>query len=205
MNGVNTEGGSMQAIKQAQLQNREHIRDTTYSWLMGNCVRQELGDLIARMLSSQVAGMGDMPRYLGLKRDEFTQLMQHHFSGIDLEQFDHYGKELDEARNDEHAELRQLYTSHADAEPQVTEWVADILVAGCMGGDHLWQDLGMWSRKDLTALIRSAFAPLADKNVHDMKWKKFFYKQLCIQEGVYTCRAPSCQVCADYQECFAPE
>ena len=65
--------------------------------------------------------------------------------------------------------------------------------------------MGFWSRADLSAFIRAGFAPLADKNVLDMKWKKFFYKQLCIQEGVYTCRAPSCQVCADYAACFGPE
>lgn len=195
----------MQALKEAQTKHREELRDSTYSWLMGQCVRYELGDLIARMLSSQVAGMGDMPRYLGLSKVEFTSMMQHHFPGIDLEQFSNYGQLLDPERNDEHLELRELYISHADADPRISEWVADILIAGCMGGDHLWQDLGCWSRKDLTALIRTAFAPLADKNVHDMKWKKFFYKQLCIQEGVYTCRAPSCQVCADYQECFGPE
>lgn len=205
MSGVNAKGETMQAIKQAQMHNRETIRDTTYNWLMGSCIHQELGDLIARMLSSQVAGMGDMPRYLGLEREAFNEMMLHHFPGIELSQFEHYGKHIDLARNDEHSELRRLYLSHADAEPAIVEWVADILVAGCMGGDHLWQDLGLWSRKDLTALIRSAFTPLADKNIHDMKWKKFFYKQLCIQEGVYTCRAPSCQVCADYQECFGPE
>jgi len=195
----------MQAITHAPMQNREHLRDSTYSWLMGSCVHHGLGDLIARMLASRVAGLGDMPQWLGLSREAFTALMQHHFPGIALEQFDPYGRVLDTARNDEHAELRQLFISHAEADPRISEWVADILVAGCMGGDHLWQDLGLWSRKDLTALIRSAFAPLADKNVHDMKWKKFFYKQLCIQEGVYTCRAPSCQVCADYKECFGPE
>lgn len=195
----------MQALKKAQEKNREQMRDSTYSWLVGSCVRYELGDLIARMLASQVAGLGDMPRYLGLSKQDFSALMQHHFPGIELEQFDHYGVMLDPERSDEHADLRELFISHADADPQVSEWVADILIAGCMGGDHLWQDLGVWSRKDLTALIRTAFSPLADKNVHDMKWKKFFYKQLCIQEGVYTCRAPSCQVCADYKECFGPE
>ncbi len=195
----------MLALKEAQNKNRMQLRDSTYNWLISNCVRHGLGDLIARMLSSQVASMGDMPRYLGLSKAEFTGLMKHHFPAVEVEQFDHHGKMLDPMRSDEHSELRQLFITHADSDPQTAEWVADILIAGCMGGDHLWQDLGLWSRKDLTALIRSAFAPLADKNIHDMKWKKFFYKQLCIQEGVYTCRAPSCQVCADYQECFGPE
>ena len=195
----------MQAIQGAVMQHREQIRQDTYNWLSGCSAGMELADLVARMLASQVTNTGDMPRWLGLSRVEFTSMMRLLFPTADTGQFDHYGKELDIARSDEHDELRQLFLSHADADPRINEWVADILVAGCMGGDHLWQDLGLWSRKDLTALIRTAFTPLADKNVQDMKWKKFFYKQLCVQEGVYTCRAPSCQVCPDYQECFGPE
>jgi nitrogen fixation protein NifQ len=195
----------MQAFHRAIEKNREQFRRDTYNWLSGCSAGTELAELVARMLASQVAGSGDMPRWLGLSREQFSAMMQFLYPGADCEQFDHYGKESDPARYDEHDELRQLLLSHAAGEPRSSEWVADILIAGCMGGDHLWQDLGLWSRTDLTALIRSAFAPLADKNIHDMKWKKFFYKQLCIQEGVYTCRAPSCQVCADYAGCFGPE
>ncbi len=195
----------MQAAQSVVVQHREQIRRDIYNGLKRHSTGKEPADCIARMLASQVVGIGDMPRWLGLLRSEFNILMWHLFPGADIAQFDHYGNPLDKQRSDEHNELRTLFLSHGIAEPQMNEWVADILIAGCMGGDHLWQDLGLWSRKDLTALIRSAFAPLAEKNVYDMKWKKFFYKQLCIQEGVYTCRAPSCQVCADYQSCFGPE
>lgn len=195
----------MQAIQSALNEQREQLRQDTYSWLISNSAGRELGEYVARMLASQVAGFGDMPRWLGLSKVEFNTLMWHLFPGAATEQLGHYGRALDIQRNDEHSELRELFLCHGEADPRINEWVADILIAGCMGGDHLWQDLGLWSRKDLTALIRSAFAPLADKNVHDMKWKKFFYKQLCIQEGIYTCRAPSCQVCADYVECFGTE
>lgn len=195
----------MQAFKSAMTQNREQVRLEAYSGLSIFSSGKELSDLIARMLASQVSGVGDMPRWLGFSREEFDKLMASLFPGAESESFSHYGKKLDIERTEEHSELRQLFLSHGVADPIVNEWVAGILVAGCMGGDHLWQDLGLWSRQDLTALIRTAFAPLADKNIHDMKWKKFFYKQLCIQEGVYVCRAPSCQVCPDYQECFGPE
>jgi nitrogen fixation protein NifQ len=83
--------------------------------------------------------------------------------------------------------------------------MADIFVAGCMGSDHLWQDLGLWSRQDLSALFKHNFPVLVEKNVGDMKWKKFLYKQLCLQEGIYVCRAPSCEMCQDYWKCFGPE
>ena len=31
-------------------------------------------------------------------------------------------------------------------------WMAQVVSAGCMGSAHLWQDLGLWSRPDLTQL-----------------------------------------------------
>ena len=83
--------------------------------------------------------------------------------------------------------------------------MVEIVVAANMGMDHLWQDLGLWSRDDLGTLIKTNFPPLAEKNSQDMKWKKFLYKQLCDQKGVYVCRAPSCDVCDDYDLCFGPE
>lgn len=80
--------------------------------------------------------------------------------------------------------------------------MADIVSAGCQGSDHLWQDLGLWNRAELTALMRDSFAPLAARNDKDMKWKKFLYRQLCAAEGLYICRSPSCETCVDYRECF---
>jgi nitrogen fixation protein NifQ len=74
-----------------------------------------------------------------------------------------------------------------------------------MGMDHLWQDLGVWSRKELSELLQRNFPTLAAKNTQDMKWKKFLYKQLCEQQGIHICRAPSCDVCVDYSKCFGAE
>jgi nitrogen fixation protein NifQ len=74
-----------------------------------------------------------------------------------------------------------------------------------MGNDHLWQDLGLWSRDYLGLLMTQSFPALAAKNEHDMKWKKFLYKQLCEQAGINTCRSPSCEYCTDYLNCFGPE
>lgn len=195
----------MQIVKAAENRIQENIQHATYAWLMSHCIDTHPGELIARMLSSLCAGIGDMPLRLGMGIDDFTAMLKRYFDGIDAQQFERYGKALDIERSDEYVELYQLFQAHAEKPGREAEWIADILTAGCMGGDHLWQDLGLWSRADLSALIRSAFAPLADKNINDMKWKKFFYKQLCIQEGVYACRAPSCQVCADYAACFEPE
>lgn len=83
--------------------------------------------------------------------------------------------------------------------------MASIVATACMGLDHLWQDLGLWSRNELSALLHTNFPILAARNIRDMKWKKFLYKQLCEREGIYVCRAPSCDVCADYALCFGSE
>ncbi len=197
----------MQTSENAAMQNSLPDRESVYRELCERSNGSELADLVARMLASQVSGMGDMPQRLGLSRHQFAKLLQQLYCLDDSSSFDQYGSELDLSRSPEHEDLRNLYLEHTapGISLQTAEWVADILVAGCMGGDHLWQDMGFWSRKDLSAIIRFAFAPLADKNTQDMKWKKFFYKQLCVREGVYACRAPSCQVCVDYANCFGPE
>jgi len=75
----------------------------------------------------------------------------------------------------------------------------------CLGDNHLWQDLQLASRAELSALMRHWFPSLVEKNCHDMKWKKFLYKQLCEREEIFICKAPSCAVCADQKVCFGPE
>jgi nitrogen fixation protein NifQ len=156
------------------------------------------------MLASQVAGMGAMPERLGLTTKQFGALMGIHFPGVEPVLFDS-GPELDIERAQERDELRKLFLAYCPNATAEQVWVADMLAAGCMGGNHLWQDLGVWSRKDVSTLVENNFPALKAKNDRDMKWKKFFYKQLCNQEGIYTCRSPSCEVCADYKSCFGPE
>jgi nitrogen fixation protein NifQ len=35
-----------------------------------------------------------------------------------------------------------------------------------------------------------------------MKWKKFFYRELCMRDGVLVCKAPICDICTDFAHCF---
>ena len=183
----------------------EEIRQLNFESLIGDRSDNAVSVLLARMLASQQCGMGVMPRWLGLSHKGFAEMLQRHLPHLNAKEFSDFSEMLDPARFDEHEDLRDLFLNDQSEGVEDSAIMADILTAGCMGGDHLWQDMGFWARTDLSAFIGHAFAPLAAKNMHDMKWKKFFYKQLCNQEGVTTCRAPSCQVCADYRECFGPE
>ena len=105
----------------------------------------------------------------------------------------------------EFPDLLQLLLDHCAVADEHHGNVAHLVATACMGGDHLWQDLGLPDRKALSLLLSAHFPSLAAKNTGDMKWKKFFYKQLCEREGINACRSPSCAACGDYAKCFGAE
>jgi nitrogen fixation protein NifQ len=111
-----------------------------------------------------------------------------------------------EPRFDEIEELVALLTEYGDPRKRdETLWLAHAVGQASLGHDHLWQDLHLPSRRELSALMSRWFAPLAARNDRDMKWKKFLYKQLCEKAEISVCRAPSCSVCTDQALCFGPE
>ena len=162
-------------------------------------------DTLARMIASWQCGIGCLPDRLGLSEEEFELMMQRHFPKYDSQDLTYFGSGNDPERIDEIDDLYRLLLQGRTGADYAEYWIVDILVAGCLGSDHLWQDLGLWQRADLSKLMQMNFEPLAKRNDKDMKWKKFLYKQLCETEGIYTCRAPSCEVCADYDNCFGSE
>ena len=161
---------------------------------------------LCRMLASWKAGLGALPDGLGLDAADFNGLIHEFFHPLAMPTQAPSGRQADFSRMLERDDLiRYLLARAAYAERAETGWISAILVAGCLGDDHLWQDLGLWSRQDLSGLIAYNFPQIAAANTRDMKWKKFLYKQLCEAEGIYVCRAPSCAVCVDYPRCFGSE
>ncbi|WP_460506103.1 nitrogen fixation protein NifQ [Hydrogenophaga soli] len=121
-----------------------------------------------------------------------------------------------EARADEIDDLVALLTAHtrpATSSPIHTphathahaEDLAWALAFACLEPNHLWQDLHLPSRAELSQLMHDWFPTLAARNVAHMKWKKFLYKQLCERENLFICKSPSCQTCSDHPLCFGPE
>lgn len=111
-------------------------------------------------------------------------------------------------RGDEIEEVTALLLDHADATVGSAADRAEVagrVALACLGDNHLWQDLQLANRGELGVLLRRWFPALAAKNTGDMKWKKFFYKQLCERAEINACRAPSCAVCSDRAQCFGPE
>ncbi len=108
-------------------------------------------------------------------------------------------------RMDEYEDLIGLLLDHRSSIGPATEDVAFWVAAACLGDNHLWQDMKLNSRDELSDFMRTHFRPLFEKNARDMKWKKFFYKQICEREGFRLCKSPTCGGCVDYDKCFGPE
>lgn len=105
----------------------------------------------------------------------------------------------------EEPDLRLLLLEHCTRGTVDEEWLAAIIARRSLRPNHLWQDLGLFNRSDLSRLLRRHFEPLARRNVRDMKWKKFFYRELCMRDGVLVCKAPVCNICTDFAHCFGDE
>jgi nitrogen fixation protein NifQ len=180
-------------------------REALYGRLMAARRGDSVEETLARILASWYLGQGAMPQWLGMGEAEFFRMMAYHFPGVDASTLVTERDLVDGERAQELDDLRRLLLSQRSGRSESERWMAEILIAGCTGSDHLWQDLGLWQRADLSRLMLDSFGPIALRNVKDMKWKKFLYKQLCEAEGVYVCRSPSCEVCVDYDNCFGRE
>ena len=168
---------------------------------------QEIGAGSAvQIFSSWMAGLGALPHGLGLEKDDFYQLVNYYFPSLIIGFGAPSKMTFDESRLPEREELERLLGNHQDKSQAVGDLWLKVLVAGLNGSDHLWEDMGFDHRGELSKFITDFFPQLSIKNTQNMKWKKFVYKQMCIAEEIgYTCRAPSCEVCADYDQCFVTE
>ncbi len=101
-------------------------------------------------------------------------------------------------------DLLQLLLEAAEPRTPESRWLACAVATAALFDNHLWQDLRLPDRRALSALLQQRFPALAARNTGNMRWKAFFYKQLCERAGM-VCRAPSCGACDDYEECFGPE
>ncbi len=108
-------------------------------------------------------------------------------------------------RPDEETCLLELLERCTTAREPFEMLLAAMIARRAQRPNHLWQDLGLNNRGELSELMKRHFKPLAMRNTADMKWKKFFYRQICADEGFMLCAAPSCAECDDFENCFGEE
>jgi len=137
---------------------------------------------------------------LGLSGTAFKRLLDVYFPGSGLSTLSATGEDALEE-----ADLRALLLSGRAKGTMTEEWLAAIVARACQRPNHLWQDLGLGNRGELSQMMNRHFPGIAAMNRRDMKWKKFFYRQLCEAENVPICKSPVCDACADFAHCFGSE
>jgi nitrogen fixation protein NifQ len=81
-------------------------------------------------------------------------------------------------------------------------WLAHALAAAGFGARHLWQDLGLSGRAEVSRLLGLCFPTLAARNVTDMKWKRHMFLVLGERLGRPGLMPPNCASCDSYPSCF---
>ena len=109
------------------------------------------------------------------------------------------------AEDDEIAMVRDLLQANRSTHSDVGGWLAAMVARRSMEPNHLWEDLGLRDRSELSRLLARHFAPLAVRNTKNMRWKRFFYRTLCEADGVALCTTPVCSSCSDFDLCFGEE
>jgi len=101
--------------------------------------------------------------------------------------------------------VRDLLLAHRSSEDDIGRWLAAMIARRAMEPNHLWEDLGLRDRSELTRLLSRHFAPIAARNTKNMRWKRFFYRALCESDGFVMCTTPVCTECRDFDLCFGDE
>lgn len=142
--------------------------------------------------------------FLGLSPADFGALLDRRFPGAralfrDCAAGDSF------VEDDEVAMVRSLLLSHRSTEGEDGRQLAAMIARRALESNHLWEDLGLRNRGELSRLLMRHFAPLAAQNIRNMRWKRFFYRMLCEADGMVLCAAPVCTDCADFELCFGEE
>jgi nitrogen fixation protein NifQ len=101
--------------------------------------------------------------------------------------------------------VRDLLLAHRSSEGDAGRWLAAMIARRSMEPNHLWEDLGLRDRSELTRLLTRHFGPVAVRNTRNMRWKRFFYRMLCEDDGLVMCSTPVCTNCNDFSLCFGDE
>ncbi|WP_244622156.1 nitrogen fixation protein NifQ [Bradyrhizobium ivorense] len=160
--------------------------------------------VLASILAVASMDGGPLPERAGLSGHELAALLERYFPSIRVKISEQLlAFKCDE--NDEIAMVRDLLLKQRSTEGRIGGWLAAMIARRAIEPDHLWKDLGLRNRGELSRLLSRHFAPLAARNNNNMRWKRFFYRSLCEDEGLVMCTTPVCTQCNDFNLCFGEE
>jgi nitrogen fixation protein NifQ len=154
-------------------------------------------------LAEEAEGVASLTNALGLSGQELARMFAGRFP-LGALPFQLW-RSFEPAVADEEALLRELLLANRARTDESSTWLVVVIARRAMRDDHLWQDLGLCNRAELGRLLSRHFPALHAGNVNNMRWKKYFYRQICELEGFSLCAAPHCSVCVDFGSCFGDE
>ncbi|MCA0920175.1 nitrogen fixation protein NifQ [Pseudooceanicola nanhaiensis] len=161
----------------------------------------DMACIVDHALAEREAGAGPLTERLGLSGAALTQLRDAWLPGAALPDLSLPGPEVPA---DQQA-IATLILWRAGSTTPEARWFSAILARRALEQNHLWQDLGLPSRATLSGLIARHLPGLHAANRLNMRWKKFFYRQICSEAAFSLCLSPSCDACEERADCFAPE
>jgi len=158
--------------------------------------------VLASILAVALSEPGSLAERSGLSLGDLAGLARHFFPRLlELALL----PSLDAVEDEEVAMVRDLLLAHRSSDGEVGRWLATLVARRAMEPNHLWEDLGLRERPELTRLLTRHFETLASANTKNMKWKRFFYRKLCEDDGIVMCSTPVCTRCQDFANCFGDE
>ncbi|CAB3697867.1 hypothetical protein LMG24238_03468 [Paraburkholderia sediminicola] len=161
--------------------------------------------LFARLIAAR--DVRDELVLLGLPRPAWRALLERHFGRAPEPVFASLPA-LPPVDTSEHAAfvetLNALLLTYASAAVDTNDarCLASIIAHACLRPDHLWRDLGLAGREEVTWMLTRYFPTLVLLNVDNLRWKKFLAQQRALSLGLQPGPAPGCPGCEDYGHCF---
>ncbi|KRP93795.1 molybdenum processing protein [Bradyrhizobium yuanmingense] len=165
--------------------------------------------VLASVLAAATMDGGSLSEKVGLSGLELAALLEQYFPSTGIKPAEQLSPlQVSPFKWEEHEEiamLRDLLLKQRSTEGDVGRWLAAMIARRAIEPDHLWEALGLRNRAELSLLLSRHFAPLAARNVDNMRWKRFFYRMLCENEGLVMCTTPVCNQCNEFDICFGEE
>lgn len=163
-------------------------------------------DLLSRAIAGVVnhARAGDLPVFamsLVLPRREWRKLQECCFPGSTLMEWTPGNRQ---AVPRTFSDLVGLMMANRTAGTNARHalWLAHAIAVASHGDRHLWQDIGVTGRDEVSSLLKAYFGPLAMRNTRDQKWKRFLFAELGAAQGKPGLRPPGCGKCDHLPICF---
>ena len=185
--------------------------EALYAYLMQANAATECDPFDGHILACVIAAAADecqaggsFTDAIGIYGSTLRNNIERYFPGS-LEQLEFFGLETETTVSEDERCLRELLWRFRTTSSEINSLLVILIARRATRGKHLWQDLGLANRGELSRLMVRHFAQLARRNEQDMKWKKFFYRMICRDEGFGICTAPCCTECCDFNLCFGDE